>query len=160
MGMGAAALVCLFPGAVAAWFTRTDISLIDIVREGLPWVMLSVALFSVPATAAHYYLAVQQARPAGLLLLGRQLLLIPLFTLLPLALGFKGLYFAPALADLPFAIIGVVPMRREWRALSGKGETLGGDVVASNVAGGVAAMEPTAPGASPEDANRTQTAEA
>lgn len=163
MGMGAAGLVCLFPGAVAAWFTRTDTSLIGIVSEGLPWVMLSVALFSVPATAAHYYLAVQQARPAGLLLLGRQLLLIPLFTLLPLALGFKGLYFAPALADLPFAIIGAVLMRREWRALSGKGETLGGDEVpggsAANAAGGAAA-EATAAGASADDVNPTQIAEA
>ena len=118
MGISAAIVVCFFPGVVAAWFTRTDTSLIALVREGLPWCMLSVALFSVPATAAHYYLAVQQVRPAGLLLLGRQLLLIPLFLLLPLALGFKGLYFAPALADLPFALLGAVLMRREWRALS------------------------------------------
>ena len=76
-----------------------------------------------------------EVRPAGLLLLGRQLLLIPLFSLLPLALGFSGLYFAPALADLPFAIIGAILMRREWRALSGKGETLGGDVVSERGAG-------------------------
>ena len=151
MGVGAAGLVCLFPGAVAAWFTRTDTSLIDIVREGLPWVMLSVALFSVPATAAHYYLAVQQVRPAGLLLLGRQLLLIPLFSLLPLALGFKGLYFAPALADLPFAIIGAVLMRREWRALSGKGETLAGDVVSEDAV--------ATDGVRADDGNTTRVAE-
>lgn len=118
MGVSAAALVCAFPGAVAAWFTRTDTSLIDLVSAGLPWFMLSVALFSVPATVAHYYLAVQRARPAALLLLGRQLLLIPLFLLLPLALGFRGLYFAPALADLPFALLGAVLLRREWRELS------------------------------------------
>jgi len=117
MGAASAALVCVFPAVVAAWFTRTDTTLVALVREGLPWCMASVALFSVPATASHYYLAVQQARSAGLLLLGRQLLLIPLFLLLPLALGFSGLYFAPVLADLPFAVFGALLMQREWRTL-------------------------------------------
>jgi Na+-driven multidrug efflux pump len=118
MGVLSAAAVCLVPGLVAGLFTRTDAPLVELVRAGLPWCMVSVALFGVQGTASHYYLAMQQPRPAGLLLLGRQLLAIPLFLCLPLAFGFRGLYFAPLLSDLPFALLAASRIRSEWRGLA------------------------------------------
>jgi Na+-driven multidrug efflux pump len=87
------------------------------ITSAIAAVMLSVAMVSLPLTAAHYFLAMQQARQAGLLLLGRQLLSIPLFAILPLLIGFPGLYYAPVLADLPFALFAAVLMRREWLVL-------------------------------------------
>lgn len=121
MGFVFAAAVCVMPGFVAALFTRSDPRLVEIVREGLPWCMASVALFGVQGTASHYYLAVQQPRPAGVLLLGRQLLAIPLFLALPFALGFRGLYLVAVLSDLPFAVLAAFLMRREWNRL-GQGQ--------------------------------------
>jgi len=117
MSAGSALVVSALPGPVAALFTRTDAPLVELVREGLPLFMLSVAVVSIPLTAAHYFLAVHQARAAGLLLLGRQLLSIPLLLLLPRLFGFRGLYYAPVLTDLPFALVGAVMLRREWRVL-------------------------------------------
>jgi putative MATE family efflux protein len=119
MGLVSAAVVWLLPGAVAALFTRTDGRLVEIVTEGLPWVMGSVAVFALQGTASHYYLAIQQARPAGVLLLGRQLLAIPLFLVLPRLLGVRGLYLVMVLADLPFAALAAFLLRREWRRLTG-----------------------------------------
>jgi Na+-driven multidrug efflux pump len=118
MGLLSAVAVSMVPGLVAGLFTRTDTELVEIVRAGLPWCMLSVALFGVQGTASHYYLAMQQPRAAGLLLLGRQLLAIPLFLCLPLAFGFRGLYFAPLLSDLPFALLAASRIRSEWRGLA------------------------------------------
>ncbi len=117
MGVLSAAAVSVMPGFVAALFTRTDARLVEIVRDGLPWWMTSVAIFGVQGTAAHYYLAVQRPRPAGALLLGRQLLAIPLYIVLPLAAGFRGLYLAPVISDLPVAALAAYLLRREWRAL-------------------------------------------
>jgi putative MATE family efflux protein len=117
MGVVSAALVSALPELISGLFTRSDAPLIALVSEGLPWVMASIALFGVQGTTSHYYLAVQQPRSAGLLLLGRQLLSIPLFLTLPLALGFSGLYFAPLLSDLPFAALAAYLVYREWRTL-------------------------------------------
>jgi Na+-driven multidrug efflux pump len=124
MGVLSAAVVSVLPGLVAGLFTRTDAPLVELVRAGLPWCMVSVALFGVQGTASHYYLAVQQPRAAGLLLLGRQLLAAPLFLCLPLAFGFRGLYFAPLLSDLPFALLAAWRMRREWIQLGADASTL------------------------------------
>jgi putative MATE family efflux protein len=117
MGILFAASVWLFPGAIAALFTRSDTRLVEIVTAGLPWVVGSVALFGLQGTTSHYYLAVHRARAAGLLLLGRQLLAIPLFLVLPRLLGLRGLYLVALCADLPFAALAAVLLRREWRLL-------------------------------------------
>ena len=119
MGLVSAAVVWAVPGLVASLFTRTDVRLVEIVRDGLPWTMGSVALFGVQGTIAHYYLAAQKPRPAGILLLGRQLLSIPLFLVLPRAFGLLGLYLAPLLSDLPFAAVALFLLRGEWRQLRG-----------------------------------------
>ena len=118
IGVVAAAVVALVPGLVAALFTRSDARLVEIVRDGLPWFMISVALFGIQGTTSHYFLAVQRPRPAGLLLLGRQLLAMPLFLLLPRLLGLRGLYLVPVLSDLPFAALALVLLRAEWRELA------------------------------------------
>jgi putative MATE family efflux protein len=117
MGCAAALGVGLLPGPVAGLFTHTDAPLVELVRRGLPWFMASVVAFGVQGTASHYFLAVQRPRPAGLLLLGRQLLAIPLFLTLPRLLGFAGLYLVGLLSDLPFAALAAVLLRGEWRRL-------------------------------------------
>jgi Na+-driven multidrug efflux pump len=122
LGLLSALAVSLVPRAVAALFTRTDARLVEIVAEGLPWVMGSVVVFGLQGTASHYYLAVHRARAAGLLLLGRQLLAIPLFLALPRLLGLRGLYLVAVLSDLPFAALAAWLLRREWRRL---GEAIG-----------------------------------
>jgi putative MATE family efflux protein len=121
IGVVAAGVVALMPGLVASLFTRSDARLVEIVREGLPWFMTSVALFGVQGTTSHYFLAVQRPRPAGLLLLGRQLLAMPLFLLLPHTLGLRGLYLVPVLSDLPFAALALYLLRAEWRQLARSG---------------------------------------
>jgi len=118
MGCVSALAVSLFPGPVAALFTRSDVELVELVRRGLPWFMVSVAVFGVQGTAAYYFLAVQRPRPAGLLLLGRQLVVIPLFLVLPRLFGFLGLYLATVLSDVPFAILAAALLRSEWKQLA------------------------------------------
>jgi hypothetical protein len=55
---------------------------------------------------AHYFLSVHEPRMASfLLLLGRQVLAIPLFVLLPRWLGFYGIYLVGPCADLLFAAV-------------------------------------------------------
>ena len=117
MGCLAAAAVTLFPSAVASLFTRSDARLVELVGDGLPWFMVSVAVFGVQGTASHYFLAVHRPRPAGLLLLGRQLVAIPLFLVLPRLLGFPGLYLVTLLADVPFAFLAAALLRAEWKRL-------------------------------------------
>lgn len=117
MGCLAAILVSLFPGPVASLFTRSDVELVDLVRRGLPWFMVSVAVFGVQGTTSHYFLAVQLPVPAGILLLGRQILVIPLFLILPRLMGFTGLYLATLLSDVPFAVVAAALLRSEWRKL-------------------------------------------
>ena len=119
MGCLAAAAVALLPGAVASLFTRTDARLVEIVSRGLPWFMISVVLFGVQGTAAHYFLAIHRPGRAGLLLLGRQLLAMPLFIVLPRVFGFTGLYAVAVLCDLPLAALSALLLRAEWQVLSG-----------------------------------------
>lgn len=117
MGCLSAVAVGFFPGPVASLFTRSDLELVTLVRSGLPWFMVSVAVFGVQGTAAYYFLAVQRPIPAGILLLGRQVLVIPLFLILPRLMGFTGLYLVTLLSDVPFAIVAAALLRAEWRNL-------------------------------------------
>jgi len=117
LGSAFAGAVALAPGPVASLFTRSDLALVELVRSGLPFTMVSVALFGVQATAAHYLLAIQRPRPAALLLMGRQLLAIPLYLLLPRLWGFLGLYLVSMLSDLPFAAVAAAQLRAEWGLL-------------------------------------------
>jgi Na+-driven multidrug efflux pump len=66
---------------------------------------------------AHYFLAAHEPRKAAVLLLGRQILAIPLFLLLPSLIGFRGMYIAVPLADVPFAVVGGVYVVRELSRL-------------------------------------------
>lgn len=118
IGLAAALAVGALPGPVASLFTRSDTQLVAMVRDGLPLFMVSIALFGVQGTASHYFLAIHQPRKAGLLLLGRQLLAIPLFLFVPRWFGIHGLYLVAALSDAPMAIVSVVLLRSEWKRLS------------------------------------------
>jgi len=117
MGVVSALIIACFPEAVAGLFTRNDMKLVDIVAQGLPIFMVSVALFGVQGTASHYFLAVHQPKKASLLLLGRQVLAIPLFLILPKLFGFPGLYLVSVLSDVPMAILAAYMLRKEWRVL-------------------------------------------
>jgi Na+-driven multidrug efflux pump len=118
MAVVGAVAVSLVPAFVAGLFTRDDARLVQLVTAGLPWFMVSVAVFGVQGTASHYFLAVHRPREAGLLLLGRQLLAIPLLLILPAFLGFRGICVVPMLADVPFAVLAAVLLRAEWRVLT------------------------------------------
>jgi Na+-driven multidrug efflux pump len=118
MGIVFSLVVGLFPGPVASLFTRSDESLVTLVRQGLPWFMVSVAVFGIQGTASHYFLSANRPGKAALLLLGRQLLAIPLFLVLPRLFGFRGLYLVAGLSDLPMAILAAILLRSEWNRLS------------------------------------------
>jgi putative MATE family efflux protein len=117
MGSVFALVVFAFPRAMAQLFTRTDARLVDLVAAGLPWFMVSVAVFGVQGTASHYFLSVHRPREAGILLLGRQILAIGLFLWLPRAFGFGGFVLVPALSDVPMALLAAFLLRREWKLL-------------------------------------------
>lgn len=117
MGVLFALAVWSMPGFVAGWFSRDDLRLVELVRDGLPWTMLSVAAFGVQGTASHYFLAVHRPGRAALLLLGRQILAIPLFLLLPRLWGFQGLYAVAPLADLPCSAAASFLLWKEIRSL-------------------------------------------
>jgi Na+-driven multidrug efflux pump len=110
-------LVAIFPGPVASLFSKTDPELIAMVRQGLPWFVVPITLFGLAGTMAHYYLSVHEPRGAALLLLGRQLLAIPLFVIMPRLFGFYGIYLVGTCADLPFVVVGTVLMFRELAKL-------------------------------------------
>lgn len=121
MGLVSGLAVAAMPGFVASWFTRTDTRLVELAREGLPWMTISVALFGIQGTASHYFLSIHRPGKAAFLLLGRQILAIPLFLILPGIWGFTGLYLVTAISDAPFAILAAIFLRREWRELGGAG---------------------------------------
>jgi Na+-driven multidrug efflux pump len=117
MGAVFSVLVAVFSGPIAGLFSKTDVELIAMVRRGLPWFVGPITLFGLTGTMAHYFLSVHEPRKAALLLLGRQLLAMPLFVLLPRWLGFYGIYFVGPCADLPFAVVAGAFMVQELAKL-------------------------------------------
>jgi len=117
MGALFSILTAIFPGAIAGLFSKTDPELIEMVRRGLPWFTIPLTLFGVTGTMAHYFLSVHEPRMAALLLLGRQVLAIPLFVLMPRWLGFYGIYLVGPCADLLFFVVAGTVMVRELAKL-------------------------------------------
>ena len=117
LGAGFSAIVVFFPGQVAGLFSKSDPELVAMVRAGLPFFVLPVIFFGLEGTMSHYFLSMQVPRKAGLLLLGRQVLAIPLFLVLPRLFGFRAMYYVAPLASLPFATLALVFMVRELSVL-------------------------------------------
>jgi len=117
MGLLFAILIAALPGPLAGLFSKTDPELVDMVRRGLPWFVVPISLFGVTGTMAHYFLSVHQPRNAAVLLLGRQLLVIPLFVVLPRVLGFSGIYVVGPIADTLFLVVAATMMVRELAKL-------------------------------------------
>jgi len=117
MGALFSILTAIFPGPIAGLFSKTDPELVEMVRRGLPWFTIPITLFGVTGTMAHYFLSVHEPRMAALLLLGRQVLAIPMFVLLPRWLGFYGIYLVGPCADLLFAVVAATVMVRELAKL-------------------------------------------
>ena len=117
MGAVFSVLVAVFPGPIAGLFSKNDVELIAMVRRGLPWFVGPITLFGLTGTMAHYFLSVHEPRKAALLLLGRQLVAMPLFVLLPRWLGFYGIYLVGPCADLPFAVVAGAFMVQELAKL-------------------------------------------
>ncbi|HEX7500809.1 MAG TPA: MATE family efflux transporter [Polyangia bacterium] len=113
MGALFSILTAIFPGPIAGLFSKSDPELIEMVRRGLPWFTIPITLFGITGTMAHYFLSVHEPRMAGLLLLGRQVLTIPMFVLFPRWFGFYGIYLVGPCADLLFAVIATNVMVRE-----------------------------------------------
>lgn len=117
MGIAFSILIATLPGAVAGLFSKTDPELIEMIRRGLPWFVIPISLFGVTGSMAHYYLSVHRPSKAAILLLGRQLLAIPLFVVLPRLLGFYGIYLVGPIADSLFLALALTMMFRELAAL-------------------------------------------
>jgi Na+-driven multidrug efflux pump len=117
MGALFSILTAIFPGPIAGLFSKNDPELIEMVRRGLPWFTIPITLFGITGTMAHYFLSVHEPRMASLLLLGRQVLAIPMFVLLPRWLGFYGIYLVGPCADLLFAAVAATVMVRELARL-------------------------------------------
>jgi putative MATE family efflux protein len=117
MGASFSILTAIFPGAIAGLFSKTDPELVEMVRRGLPWFTIPLTLFGVTGTMAHYFLSVHEPRMAALLLLGRQVLAIPLFVFMPRWLGFYGIYLVGPCADLLFFVVAGTVMVRELAKL-------------------------------------------
>jgi putative MATE family efflux protein len=117
MGLLFAILIAAFPGPLAGLFSKTDPEFIDMVRQGLPWFVVPISMFGVTGTMAHYFLSVHQPRNAAVLLLGRQLLVIPMFVVFPRWLGFYGMYLVGPIADTLFLVIAATMMVRELAKL-------------------------------------------
>ena len=113
-------LVVVFPHAIASLFSKDDAALIQWVEQGLPWFVVPVTLFGLSGTMSHYFLSVHEPKKAGILLLGRQILAIPLFLVLPRWFGINGMYYVGPCADLPFALVAAGFMWKELRALSAR----------------------------------------
>jgi len=109
--------IAIFPGPVAALFSKDDLQLISMVRSGLPWFVVPITVFGITGTMAHYFMSVHVPRSAAALLLGRQVVAIPLFVLLPRLFGFYGIYLVGPCSDLPFAGLAFVLMARELAKL-------------------------------------------
>ncbi len=109
--------------AIAVLFSKSDPTLVELVRDGLPWFTVPTTLFCLSGTVAHYFMSMHQPKKAGVLLLGRQLLAIPLFLLLPRCCGFRGIYWASPCAELPFALIAARWLLEELRTLKRQPET-------------------------------------
>jgi Na+-driven multidrug efflux pump len=118
MGVIFCCVVAAFARPVAALFSRSDLALIDMVASGLPWFVLPLVLFGLSGTLAHYFLSVHQPKKAAILLLGRQLLAIPLFFVLPRWRGFPGVYLVGPCADIPFMLIAGWLLTKELRYLN------------------------------------------
>jgi putative MATE family efflux protein len=117
MGALFAILTAIFAGAIAGLFSKNDPELIEMVRRGLPWFTIPITLFGITGTMAHYFLSVHEPRAASVLLLGRQVLAIPLFVVLPRWLGFYGIYLVGPCADSLFAVVAATVMVRELARL-------------------------------------------
>jgi putative MATE family efflux protein len=117
MGALFSILTAIFPGAIAGLFSKNDPDLIEMIRRGLPWFTIPITLFGITGTMAHYFLSMHEPRMASLLLLGRQVLAIPMFVLLPRWLGFYGIYLVGPCADLLFATVAATVMVRELARL-------------------------------------------
>jgi putative MATE family efflux protein len=117
MGALFAILTAIFSGTIAGLFSKNDPELVEMVRRGLPWFTIPITLFGLSGTMAHYFLSVHEPRTASVLLLGRQLLAIPLFVLLPRWLGFYGIYLVGPCADSLFAVVAATVMVRELARL-------------------------------------------
>jgi Na+-driven multidrug efflux pump len=117
MGLFFSILTAALSGPLAGLFSKTDPELIEMVRRGLPWFVVPISLFGVTGTMAHYFLSVHQPRSAAILLLGRQVLVIPMFVVFPRLLGFSGIYVVGPVADTLFLVIAATMMVRELAKL-------------------------------------------
>jgi len=129
------AVIQIFPAGILRLFNRDDPQLLELGVTALRTftVMLPVVGFQI--VAASYFQAVGKPRPAMLLSLSRQvLLLIPAILLLPRWLGLRGIFVAGPLSDLGSALLTALWLGLEVRRL-GRGPAAAGAAPASGPRG-------------------------
>jgi putative MATE family efflux protein len=113
------AVVELFPRALVLPFAGASAELAQMSAVALSRVLLCMPLIGFQIVASGYFQAVGKPKHSMLLSLSRQVLfLIPLLYIMPALAGLRGLWFAPALADLLASAVTAFFFAREMRMLS------------------------------------------
>jgi putative MATE family efflux protein len=112
------AIVQAFPRPLVLLFAGKSAELADMSAFALARVLMFMPLIGFQIVSSGYFQAVGKPRHSMLLSLSRQVLfLIPLLYILPSLAGLKGLWLAPAFADLLAAAVTAVFFIREMRLL-------------------------------------------
>jgi putative MATE family efflux protein len=127
------AVVQLFPAALIRLFNRDNAELASIGVTALRTFMAMLPVVGFQIAAANYFQAVGKPRPAMLLSLSRQvLLLIPAILILPRFFGLRGIYLAGPVSDLGSALLTGLWLWMEIRMLGRTAAQVPVDVPASS----------------------------
>lgn len=111
------AIVQVFDSKIISLFNQNP-DLITMGGEGIKIVLAMLPIIGFQLISAQYFQAVGKAKPAVILGISRQvILLIPLILFMPNVFGLMGAWIATPLADLGAALITGVFLRREYRKL-------------------------------------------
>jgi len=111
ISLGIFTIIMTMAPHIVSIFTNNQ-ELIEQTTPALRWVFLGIPLIGINLIGSAYFQAIGKARPALVLALAKQgILLIPLVLMLPLVFGINGIWYAFPLADLGAALITLVFFR-------------------------------------------------
>ena len=120
---GGTALVTIFPGYFAGWFTN-DAELVTLVERVMPLFMSGMLIFGLQQGIQPTFLALGQAKISLFIAVFRKIiLLIPLAILLPIKFGVMGIYYAEPISDVTSALVATALFLLNIRKIVSK-ETL------------------------------------
>jgi putative MATE family efflux protein len=107
-----------FPGALIRLFSGDNPELVDLGSRAMRMFLLMMPVIGFQIVSANYFQAVGKPRPAMILSLSRQvLILIPALLILPRFFGLDGVFIAGPVADLTSAILTGTWLLFELRSL-------------------------------------------